>query len=340
MDESLRLETAKLTRSWMRHDQAALRDYLVTDVENPRLNVQSIISRQFLITALCGDRFKELMDEELRFAVAANWLLGLFKKISCPEELAAVLHGLQRHADDAEGIAIPAWITRIFATLPATASDLTAPNYITQFLTGTLIENGQVQVPEPCLNLFLSLWNQALAGVPRPDPAPTVLEPACGSANDYRALHACGLARLIDYTGFDLCEKNVLNARAMFPQARFEAGNVFAIAAPNKSFDYLFSHDLFEHLSPAGLEVAAKEVCRVTRRGLCLGFFQMDEIPDHLVRPVDDYHWNTLSLDRTRALFNRRGFDVQAVHIGSFLCWATGCDQTHNENAYTFLLRD
>ena len=124
-----------------------------------------------------------------------------------------------------------------------------------------------------------------------------------------------------------------------YPGNADASDNDFAIAAPDKSYDYLFAHDLFEHLSPAGLEVAVKEVCRVTRRGLCLGFFQMDEIPDHKVRPVDDYHWNTLSLDRTRALFTRRGFHVQAVHIGSFLRWATGCDQTHNDHAYTFLLR-
>ena len=323
----------------MRHDQAALRDYLVADVEDPRLNVPSLISRQFLVTALCGDRFQELMDAELQFAVAMNWLLAVGKQVSCAEELQAFLHGLQHRADDAEGIALPHYVSRIFAALPATANGLPVPNYLADFLSTARFDNGKLQLPEPCLNLFLSLWNQALAAVPRPHPAPTVLEAACGSANDYRVWDACGLARLIDYTGFDLCEKNVLNARAMFPTARFETGNVFAIAAPDQSFDYLFAHDLFEHLSPEGLEAAVQEVCRVTRRGLCLGFFKADEIPGHLVRPVDDYHWNTLSVDRLRDSFAARGFVAQVVHIGSFLRWATGCDQTHNEHAYTFLLR-
>ena len=46
-----------------------------------------------------------------------------------------------------------------------------------------------------------------------------------------------------------------------------------------------------------------------------------------------------LSLARTKALFERAGFLVQTVHIGTFLKWRVGCDQTHNKNAYTFLAR-
>jgi len=164
-------------------------------------------------------------------------------------------------------------------------------------------------------------------------------EVACGSANDYRWLAACGLARLIDYTGLDLCETNVRNARALFPAARFQVGNVFALDAPDQAFDCLLANDLFEHLSLAGLETAIKEVCRVTRRGMCLSFFNGAEIADHVVRPVDDYHWNTLSVERLRAAFAARGFQAQVVHIGTFLRWAAACDRTHNPHAYTFLLR-
>ena len=184
----------------------------------------------------------------------------------------------------------------------------------------------------------MRLWRQALAPLPLP-PAPLrVLEPACGSANDYRFLEACGLARLLAYQGFDLCEKNILNARSLFPGARFDVGNVFEIAAPDRAFDCLFAHDLFEHLSPEGLETAAAEVCRVTRQGLCLSFFNMDEIPDHAIRPTGDYHWNTLSMERMRVLFFERGFEGRVAHVGTFLRFATGCDRTHNPNAYTFLL--
>src|SRR5205807_10626888 len=117
-----------------------------------------------------------------------------------------------------------------------------------------------------------------------PQPSPTVLEPACGSANDYRFLESFGIARLLNYHGFDLCEKNVQNARALFPAAAFACGNIFEIRAADKSFELCYAHDLFEHLSLDGLKAAVHEICRVTRQGLCLSFFQMDERPDHLVR--------------------------------------------------------
>lgn len=338
MDESLRKETEKLTRSWMRHDQAALRDYLIADVEDPRLNAQSIISRHCLVTAACGDRFKELMDQELRFGVTMNWLLNLVKRVSCTEEVPAVLHGFKHGAEDAEGMEIPAYVSRVWAGLPGTANGISVPNYIGNFLMSIRVEQGKARFSPEILDCFMSRWRQVLAAEARLQPGPSVLEAACGSANDYRFLDACGLARLIDYTGFDLCEKNVANARALFPQARFEVGNVFSIATSDQSFDHLFAHDLFEHLSPQGIETAVAEVCRVVRHGLCLSFFNMDEIPEHVVRPVEDYHWNTLSVERMRELFAQHGFAGQVVHIGSFLRWATGCDQMHNPNAYTFLL--
>jgi len=58
----------------MRHDAAWLEDYLVASVEDPRLNLQSILTRHFLVTALTGDRFVALMEQEYRFAAAMNWL--------------------------------------------------------------------------------------------------------------------------------------------------------------------------------------------------------------------------------------------------------------------------
>src|SRR6185295_5640764 len=98
-----------------------------------------------------------------------------------------------------------------------------------------------------------------------------------------------------EYTGMDLCAKNIENARSLFPKTRFELGNVFEISANDRAFEYCFVHDLFEHLSIQGLDAAIREVCRVTRLGICAGFFSMDEIPAHIVRTVEDYHWNTLS---------------------------------------------
>src|SRR5262249_51718177 len=127
-------------------------------------------------------------------------------------------------------------------------------------------------------------------------------------------------------------------ARRLFPQTRFEVGNAFEIGGPEKAWDICVVSDLFEHLSLQGLAAAAKEICRVTRMTICAGFFQMDEIADHLVRPLEEYHWNLLSVARVQKLFARDGFQGQVFHIGTFLRQATGCPTTHNPNAYTLVL--
>jgi SAM-dependent methyltransferase len=342
VDEARKQESEGLVRSWMQHEAAWLRDYLVAGVEDPRINVQSVLSRHFLIQALAGERFGLLMQQEYRFAAVMNWFLGLAQRLRDGEETAALLYALRHGSDNAEGIEIPHFVLQTSGALPATAGNVTVPNYVESCLLGTQVTDGQVCVPEAALDTFRDLWNAALSvdvSPARESGKRTVLEPACGSANDYRYLDAHGIARLVDYTGFDLCAKNIENARALFPSARFEVGNVFAIDAPDNAFDLCFVHDLFEHLSLAGLETAIRETCRVTRQGLCIGFFNMDEIREHQVRPVDEYFWNTLSMARVKELFTRHGFSVQVVHVGSFLRQQIGCEHTHNPNAYTFFLR-
>lgn len=354
MNPDLLVETERLTRSWAQHEAGWLRSYLVAGVEDPRLNVQSILSRHFLACALGLDRWNGLMAEEYRFAGVMNWLQSAAGQPGETELRAAVLHALRKHSDNAEGLEIPRHVLQTFMTLPRNIDGWVIPNYIEQFLLPPAPGFGQSDPFEPALNTFCRIWNDRMAThVPAADPAHrsashigegqtspllSLLEPACGSANDYRFLHAYGIARHFDYTGFDLCQANVENARALFPGVRFETANVFEIPAPAKSCDLCLVHDLFEHLSLAGLEQAVREVCRVTRQGLCVGFFQMDEIPEHIVRPREEYFWNLLSLARMRELFASEGFQGQAVHIGSFLAHQIGCGQTHNPDAYTFIL--
>jgi len=333
--------------SWMQHEPEWLRDYLVQGVEDPRINLQSIFSRHFLVRALTDDRFSGLMEQECRFSACMNWLNRMVRReISEDRELEVVLHALRQGADNAEGLVVPAFIGRTFASLPAQDREFSIPNYIESFLENTRIVDGKPVSYQPSLDAFQRIWNCALKSHAEGDsqlanlkPANlSVLEPACGSANDYRYLCLYGIAQWLEYTGLDLCPKNIQNARALFPQTRFELGNVFELTAGDKTFDHCFVHDLFEHLSLEGLAAAVHEICRVTRLGICAGFFSMDETPDHIVRPVEDYHWNTLSLPRVKELFASHGFAAQVVHVGTFLRQYLGCDENHNPNSYTILL--
>ncbi len=332
---SLQEESERLARSWMRHDAGMLRDYLVSSVEDPRLNLQSIFSRHFLLQAVTGEAFAALMEQESRFSAVMNWVLNQCGRGGNTLEDEALLLALKRGVDNFEGVEIPWFARQAYRGLPLTLGRLTIPNYLERFLR-------EPQNREANLSLFSELWREVLAGFPKANAEsgkPKVFEPACGSANDYRQLAACGLSDWFDYTGIDICAKNVDNARALFPGVRFELGNAFEIAAADQAFDLCFVHDLFEHLSPDGFATAVREICRVTRGGICVGFFGMDEILEHVVRPVEEYHWNTLSLERTRELFARHGFVAQTIHVATFLRERFGCPCTHNPTAYTFILR-
>jgi SAM-dependent methyltransferase len=335
ISEMLQRETERLIESWRDYDPGMLRDYLISGVEDPRLNVQSILSRHFLADELFPGQFMELMEAELEFAIVMNWFLGGFRSKPCGEELESIRHALERGSDNADGLELPFYLRRAFARLPRPAGNITIPGYLEQ-----LFQQGHEDdewLPATVLGTFQQLWSAALAGMEAP--RVSVLEPACGSANDYRFIHAYGLARFLDYTGFDLCEHNVANARALFPAVPFDRGNVFDPSAIRSSVDYVLTHDVFEHLSLEGMERAISELCRMTRRALCAGFFSMQEISDHVERPVRNYHCNTLSLAKTRLAFERKGFSVQTIRIDPFLDLRFGCRDTHNPNACTLIAR-
>ncbi len=330
MEERFKLETERLKRSWMRHDRITLRDYLVQDVEDPRINVQSILTRHFLIKRLFGGRYDELMEQELRFSMVMNWLLKLLKKQISVFQLQAVLDALISGQNYAEDLEIPSYISETF-------NSLALPNYICDLLSWAPVETTEVPIPEYLMSTFQTIWCETLTT--EQAQRISVLEPACGSANDYRFIENFGIARLLDYTGFDLCEKNILNAKQMFSDICFKVDNVLEININNNQFDYCFVHDLFEHMSIESMEVAISEICRVTKQDICIGFFNMYDGDQHLVNVVDDYHWNKLSASRTKAIFERHASEVQVMVIDSFLASKYGSCDTHNKGAYMFTIK-
>ncbi|UCF17150.1 MAG: class I SAM-dependent methyltransferase [Phycisphaerales bacterium] len=329
MKDRFKRETQLLERSWSRHDSSTLRDYLVRDVEDPRINVQSILTRHFLIERLFGNGFDYLAEHEMRFALVVNWLLRLLKRSVAAWQLQAVLDALLTGRDDAEGLQIPSFVSETFA-------GLMLPNYICDLLNWAPVETTEAPIPEYLMSTFERIWSEVLED--EQHQSISILEPACGSANDYRFIESFGIARLIDYTGFDLCEKNVHNARHICPCGRFAVGNVLEIDADDDAFEFCFVHDLFEHLSIEAMEAAIKELCRVTRRDICVGFFNMQSGGEHVVRPVGHYHWNYLSLPRTKAIFERCACRVRIIHINEYLTSSFGCTDTHNKSAYTFII--
>ena len=184
---------------------------------------------------------------------------------------------------------------------------------------------------------YAAVWTDALRGLPHH--GLSVIEAACGSANDYRYFDRYGLAPLLNYTGFDLTRANIDNARLMFPGIDFRVGDVQDIPARNGSYDWALAHDLLEHLSPSAFNRAVDELCRVTRRGVLISFFLMRDEPEHRVQPRRFYHVNELSKDRIEERFARHCTDITWVHIRKMLAERYGFDDYYNWRAWTIIAR-
>lgn len=183
---------------------------------------------------------------------------------------------------------------------------------------------------------FTQRWRERLEPL-ETDPI-SVIELACGSANDYRAFAEAGLGSHLDYLGIDLSEKNIANARRRHPEARFEVGDILALPYDDRAFDQVVASDIFEHLSLEAMERALDEAARLARDGLVLTFFNMSEAPDHEVRRKRAYHWNTLSRPRVEARLRAAGFTtLLAIPVARWLRQRYGYAHSYNRHAWTII---
>jgi SAM-dependent methyltransferase len=183
--------------------------------------------------------------------------------------------------------------------------------------------------------VFGQRWREALAD--REAPQLGVLEFACGSANDYRAFADYGIARFLDYTGIDLNDTNITNARRMYPDVSFRVDSILSLPEADHSVDYVIGFDILEHLSLLAKRTAMDAAVRICRRGVYFAFFRMDEIPDDIVNPVRKYHSNALSAPRVREYMGARFDSTQLISIADFLQRDFGADQTYNDRAYSLI---
>jgi ubiquinone/menaquinone biosynthesis C-methylase UbiE len=180
---------------------------------------------------------------------------------------------------------------------------------------------------------FEKRWRATLAG--RTAAPLSVLELACGSANDYRAFADYGLAPFLTYAGIDLNPKNIANARRRFPDVDFEIGNAMEVRREDLSVDVVIASDLFEHLPLAGAEKVLGDAIRLARHEVILSFFNMAEIPEHDHRPVAAYHWNLLSRARYEEALAAVFPKVTVTPIAAWLKREFGYPHTYNPGAYT-----
>ena len=183
---------------------------------------------------------------------------------------------------------------------------------------------------------FAERWRALLAHAEAPPRR--VLEFACGSANDYRAIAEYGIGRHLDYVGVDISPKNVANARKRFPTVDFRVGDVLDLADADGAFDLVVASDLFEHLAPTALDRALDEAIRLARDGVVLTFFNMSDDPEHVFRRRKIYHWNTLSRRRIEDRLRQGGMRaIRSLPIRPWLASTYGYPDYYNPTAWTII---
>lgn len=181
--------------------------------------------------------------------------------------------------------------------------------------------------------IFGERWRAALST--RTAQPLSVLEFACGSANDYRAFADYGIAPFLDYTGIDLNETNVANAKRWFPEVNFRVDSILSLPEADHSIDYVIGFDILEHLSSSAKRTAMDAAVRICRRGVHFAFFRMAEIPEDIVKPVRDYHSNTLSAPRMREYMGKRFDSTRLKKVSRLLKREYGAEHTYNRKAYS-----
>lgn len=322
---SLAQENVALALSWDRHTPEHLENYLVSEVEDPRINCQSILTRSLIIDTLWPGEFTSLIDEDLRFGTVLTWLFNQLKSGTSKESLLTSIQA----ADES----VPTVVSNAYNWLQQ--ADCPVPDYISDALFDGDTES-QEGLTEMAMDVFSTLWQCELNG--READSISLLEPACGSANDFRYFEPYGLEPHIKYSGFDISTKNIENARNRFTDIDFRVLSAFDTGLEDDAYDFLLVHDLFEHLSPAGIETSMKELLRVTKKQAWLHFFNMDGIAEHDIRPTEHYHWNLLSEKRIVDLISPYAEDIQITPISTLLEGKFGFNGYYNKQACSMVV--
>lgn len=240
-----------------------------------------------------------------------------------------VLNDLLTVNETGVSAAVPSFIAEAFGRLAF-------PSYVSDLLKWVPRDDDVELIPDYLLNTFQHTWAEILESE-QASPV-SVMEAGCGSANDYRYLACYGLSRFLCYTGFDLAEKNISNAKQRFSDTDFRVASVFEIPAEDKTYDYFFVHDLFEHLSEEGMERAILEIKRVTTKKACFHFFNMSDAQADEIRWNGNYYWSRLSCQTMSKRLELLASGIDHRHIDSWLKDSFAYPHYHNKYAYSWCL--
>jgi ubiquinone/menaquinone biosynthesis C-methylase UbiE len=301
MKANFEAESENLRNAWLRHPAGFLDSYLIQGVENPCFNPQSVVMRHLILDAMQPGLHRDLAEQEMLYSACVCATIAAAGRGTF-DAFTAALEGEPK----AETVfPLPQFLKDIRDQ--KTALPFTLRTVWQQVLNAILNSYSNFSSP------FEPLWRERLASLKIE--RPTILEAACGSANDYRYFSRYGLDALCDYTGVDICGTNIANAKRRCPGGTFLEADALSLPFPDRSFDFFYVFDLFEHLSLGAFHRALSEAVRVTRRKLWLSFFQLEERAEHLEVPSPPYYLNILSVQKTCEELSRLGCTARIIDI-------------------------
>lgn len=97
----------------------------------------------------------------------------------------------------------------------------------------------------------------------------TVLECGCASCVDYDHFKDSGMK----YIGIDITLNFIEAAKRLNPEVDVRQGNIIDLKFKDESYDTVYCRNVLEHLNPGEWTEAIKEMWRVARKQILMGFF-------------------------------------------------------------------
>lgn len=116
----------------------------------------------------------------------------------------------------------------------------------------------------------------------------TVLDVGCATCSDYPLHFKHG----IKYMGRDITQQFIERAKRRFPRVDVAYGDVLNLDFEDNSVDVVYCKDVLEHLPPETYKTAIKEMHRVSRKRVMLGFFLAPWNGETEYRVLKKLHWN------------------------------------------------
>jgi SAM-dependent methyltransferase len=305
----LKFENRRLNASWDCFSAEHLERYLTVDEQDQRINVNSILTRALVIDTLWPGKFGDLINEELRFGVIMTWLMRQLRLGRSRSALVEELSGSTARPGT------PDVVRQTYGWLQTDECPL--PDYLGEALAFAPPDGTSWSLAEVSLSTFYRVWSRLLSDLA--SERISVLEVACGSGNDYHGIRECGLSSRISYSGFDISSKNIRNARRQYPGVDFFQASILNSGIPDGSFEYVFVHDLLEHLSPKGLALALEEILRIAQKEVWLHCFNVNAIDRHEIRLSGTFYRNKLSITCLSAALEELGASTQVIRVSDLL---------------------